>query len=123
MVKPGGQILVVAECAEGVGSAEFARRLKGLRDFEGFLEEIRTAPVEVDQWQLEKLALVGRKYELFFYTPGVRREDLGFLGDRWFGSIDEAVRAAIKGLPAGARMAIVPDGPYAFASAEQAVRA
>jgi nickel-dependent lactate racemase len=123
MVKPGGQILVVAECAEGVGSAEFARRLKGLRDFEGFLEEIRTAPVEVDQWQLEKLALVGRKYELFFYTPGVRREDLGFLGDRWFRSIDEAVRAAIKGLPAGARMAIVPDGPYAFASAEQAVRA
>jgi nickel-dependent lactate racemase len=121
MVKPGGRILVVAECAEGVGSAEFARRLKGLRDFDGFLEEIKTAPVEVDQWQLEKLALVGRKYELFFYTPGVQSEDLGFLGDRWFGSIDDAVAAALKGLAAGASVALVPDGPYTFARANEAV--
>jgi nickel-dependent lactate racemase len=121
MVKPRGRILVVAECAEGVGSAEFARRLKGLRDFDGFLEEIQTAPVEVDQWQLEKLALVGRKYELFFCTPGVKSDDLGFLEDRWFGSIDEAVNATLEGLPAGARVALVPDGPYTFARAEQAV--
>jgi nickel-dependent lactate racemase len=123
LVKPGGRILVVAECAEGVGSPEFARRLKGLRDFDGFLEEIRTAPVEVDQWQLEKLALVGRKYELFFYAPGVRSEDLGFLGERWFGSIEDAVRATLEGLPEGARVALVPDGPYTFARAEQAVSA
>jgi nickel-dependent lactate racemase len=123
MVKPGGRILVVAECAEGVGSQEFARRLKGLRDFEGFLEELRTAPVEVDQWQLEKLALVGRKQELFFYTPGVRREEMGFLADRWFGSIDEAVKATLKGLQSGARVALVPDGPYTFARAEEVVRA
>jgi nickel-dependent lactate racemase len=123
LVKPGGRILIVAECAEGVGSPEFARRLKGLSDFDGFLEEIQTAPVEVDQWQLEKLALVGRKYELFFYTPGVRREDLGFLADRWFGSIEDAVRAMLEGLPAGARVAMVPDGPYTFARAEEAVRA
>jgi nickel-dependent lactate racemase len=123
LVKPGGRILLVAECAEGVGSPEFARRLKGLRDFDGFLEEIRTAPVEVDQWQLEKLALVGRKYELFFYAPGVRSEDLGFLGGRWFGSINDAVKATLDGLPGGARVAMVPDGPYTFARAEQAVSA
>jgi len=123
MVKPGGRILIVAECAEGVGSPEFARRLSGLRDFDGFLEEIRTAPVGVDQWQLEKLALVGRKYELFFYTPGVRREDLGFLRDRSFGSIEDAVKAMLDGLPAGAHVALLPDGPYTFARAEQAVSA
>jgi nickel-dependent lactate racemase len=123
LVKPGGRILIVAECAEGVGSPEFARRLKGLKDFEGFLDEIRTAPVEVDQWQLEKLALVGSKYELFFYTPGVSGEDLGFLADRWFGTIDEAVRATLNGLPAAARVALVPDGPYTFARAEQTVSA
>jgi len=123
LVKPGGRILLVAECAEGVGSPEFVRRLKGLKNFDGFLEEIRTAAVEVDQWQLEKLALVGRKYELFFYTPGVRREEMGFLGDRWFGSIEDAVKATLKGLPAGARVAMVPDGPYTFARAEEAVRA
>jgi nickel-dependent lactate racemase len=123
LVKPGGRILLVAGCAEGVGSPEFARRLKGLSDFDGFLEELRTKPVEVDQWQLEKLALVGRRYELFFYTPGVRSEDIGFLGDRWFGSIDDAVKATLNGLPAGARVAMVPDGPYTFARAEETVSA
>ena len=123
LVKQGGRILLVAGCAEGVGSPEFARRLKGLSDFDGFLEELRTKPVEVDQWQLEKLALVGRRYELFFYTPGVRSEDIGFLGDRWFGSIDDAVKATLNGLPAGARVAMVPDGPYTFARAEETVSA
>ena len=33
MVKPGGRILIVAQCAEGVGSPEFARRLSGLKNF------------------------------------------------------------------------------------------
>src|ERR1700678_4070075 len=47
MVKPGGRILIIAQCAEGVGSPEFARRLSGLKNFKDFLEDIRTAPVEV----------------------------------------------------------------------------
>jgi nickel-dependent lactate racemase len=123
LVKPGGRILLVAESAEGVGSPEIMRMLRGMRDYDGFLEELAKAPVEVDQWQLEKMALVGQKYELFFYTPGVRREDMGFLGDRWFASIEEAVRATLCGLPAGARVVLVPEGPYTFARAEQAVSA
>ena len=123
LVKPGGRILVVAECAEGVGSEEFARRLKGLTGFRSFLEEIREAAVEVDQWQLEKLALTGEKFELFFYTPGVAKGLLGFLGARAYEDLDEAVAAALDGLPAGARVALVPEGPYTFARAEEGVAA
>jgi hypothetical protein len=88
MVKPGGRILIVAQCAEGVGSAEFARRLASLRDFRSFLDEIGSAPVEVDQWQLEKLALTGEKYELSFFTPGVTRGQLGFLGESSFSTLE-----------------------------------
>jgi len=121
MVKPGGRILVVAQCAEGVGSPEFARRLAGLKDFKSFLDEIRTAPVEVDQWQLEKLALTGVKYELSFFTPGVTRGQLGFLGESAFSTLEEAVAATLWGLPADARVALVPEGPYTFARAEDAV--
>jgi len=121
MVKPGGRILIVAQCAEGVGSPEFARRLSGLKDFQSFLDEIRTAPVEVDQWQLEKLALAGGKFELFFYTPGVTRGQLGFLAGSAFNSLEEAVAATLAGLPADARVALVPEGPYTFARAEDAL--
>jgi nickel-dependent lactate racemase len=123
MVKPGGRILIVAQCAEGVGSPEFARRLAGMKDYRGFLEEIRTAPVEVDQWQLEKLALTGEKYELSFFTPGVTRGQLGFLGESSFSTIEEAVAATLAGLPEDARVALVPEGPYTFARAELAVAA
>jgi len=121
VVKPGGRILVVSQCAEGVGSPEFARKLAGLRDFEGFLDEIKGAAVEVDQWQLEKLALVGEKFDLFFFTPGVTRSQLGFLGDWSYKTLPEAVAAVLDGLPEGARVALVPEGPYTFARAEEAV--
>jgi nickel-dependent lactate racemase len=123
MVKPGGRILIIAQCAEGVGSPEFARRLSGLKDFRSFLDEIRLAPVEVDQWQLEKLALTGEKYELYFFTPGVTRSQLGFLSESAFRSVEEAVAATLAGLPADARIALVPEGPYTFARAEEAVPA
>ena len=121
MVKPGGRILLIGECAEGIGSAEFAHRLAKLESFAIFLDEIRDSVVEVDQWQLEKLALCGLKYELFIYAPGVSKTQLGCLGPRAYASLDAAIRATLHGLPAGARVALVPEGPYTFARAEEPV--
>jgi hypothetical protein len=117
IVKPGGRILIVAECAEGVGSPEFARKLESFSGFESFLNEIRDSPVDVDQWQLEKLALAGLEHDLYFYTPGVSQSQLGFLGARAFPDLSAAITAFISGLPAGARVALVPEGPYTLARA------
>ncbi|HUX27247.1 MAG TPA: nickel-dependent lactate racemase, partial [Terracidiphilus sp.] len=121
IAKPGGRILVVGECAEGVGSPEFARMLRNFTGHAEFLDQIRAAEVEVDQWQLEKLALCGVKYELYFYAPGVEKAQLGCLAPRAFGSLNEAIAAVLEGLPADARVALVPEGPYAFARAEELV--
>jgi nickel-dependent lactate racemase len=118
VAKPGGRILVIAQCAEGVGSPEFARRLAGLKDFKSFLDEIRESAVEVDQWQLEKLAMVGEEVDLFFFTPGVTKGQVGFLGSWVYNTLEEAVAATLDGLPAGARVLLVPEGPYTFARAE-----
>ena len=117
IVKPGGRILLLGECAEGIGGTEFAELLRTLTGFKDFLDAIRETPVEVDQWQLEKLALVGVEHELFFYTPGVTTDQLGCLGSRLFTDIDQAVAAVLEGVPAGARVVLVPDGPYAYARA------
>ena len=117
IVKPGGRILLLGECAEGIGGAEFAEQLRSLTSFQNFLNAIRETPVEVDQWQLEKLALVGVAHELYFYTPGVTKDQLGCLRSRLFADIDSAVAAVLKGVPAGARVVLVPDGPYAYARA------
>jgi nickel-dependent lactate racemase len=115
IVKPGGRILVLGECAEGMGSPEFADRMRSLTGFQEFLDEISKPPVEVDQWQLEKLALVGVRHELFFYTPGVSRAELGCLGPRAFSNLSEAVAAVLDGISSGARVVLVPDGPYTYA--------
>jgi nickel-dependent lactate racemase len=117
IVKPGGKMLLLAECAEGVGSPECARLLKAYRGHAEFLKEIENAPVEIDQWQLEKMALVGLKNELLFYTPGAARETLGSLGSHAFTDVNEAVTALLSGLAPGARVALLPEGPYTFARA------
>jgi len=117
IVKPGGRILLVGECGEGIGGAEFAEQLLALKGFQNFLDAIRNTPVEVDQWQLEKLALVGVNQELFFFTPGVTKDQLGCLGSRLYADIESAVAAVLEGVPAGSKVVLVPDGPYAFARA------
>ena len=76
--------------------------------------------MEIDQWQLEKMALVGQKHELFFYIPGVANDKLGNLASRCFSNAQSAVAALLEGLPAGARVALVPEGPYVYARAETA---
>ncbi len=121
IAKPGGRILVLGECAEGIGSAEFARKLETYRGHASFLDEIRASAVEIDQWQLEKLALCAANHELYFYAPGVSKAQLGSLGARAFDDLNEAIAAALDGLPANARVVLVPEGPYTFARAEEPV--
>jgi nickel-dependent lactate racemase len=117
IVKPGGKMLLLAECAEGIGSPEYARQLKAYRGHAEFLKEIENTPVEIDQWQLEKLALTGLKNELLFYTPGAARNELGSLGANAFADVNEAVAALFSGLAPGKRVALLPEGPYTFARA------
>lgn len=115
IAKPGGRILVLAECSEGIGSAEFARKLEAYAGHQHYLDDIRQSEVEVDQWQLEKLALTGLKHELFFYTPGVTARQIGGLGAASFTDLGAAIAAAMEGLPSDARIALVPEGPYVYA--------
>ncbi|HSZ16880.1 MAG TPA: nickel-dependent lactate racemase [Terracidiphilus sp.] len=117
IAKPEGRILIVAECAEGMGSAEFARMVRNMGEFAKYLDEVRDLPVDVDRWQVEKLALAGVQNELYFYLPGVAKEELGRLGARAFNNLQEATAAVLRGLPRGARVTLVPEGPYTFARA------
>jgi lactate racemase len=123
IVKPGGKILVFGECAEGVGAAEFAARLTRLTTYEDYLYEIGDAPVEVDQWQLEKLALAGRMREILFYVPGITPRATGGIAGNIFETPVAAVNALLEGLPPNARIAVIPEGPYVFAQVREEVPA
>ena len=119
IVKPGGKILVLGECAEGVGAPEFTARLAALSSYAGYLKEIESGPVVVDQWQIEKLAMTGSKFETLFYVPGVSPEAAGGLADRFFPTPQAAIEALLCGLPPHCTVAVIPEGPYVFAQLKQ----
>lgn len=115
ILRPGGALLLLAACAEGTGSSEFTGKLAAFPGCQPYLDEIRSAPVVIDQWQLEKFALAARDRRVLFFVPGVARAQLGSLGPHSYGTAEEAVAALFQDLPAGADVALVPDGPYTYA--------
>jgi nickel-dependent lactate racemase len=119
ILKPGGSILLVGECPEGAGAPEFQRMLlDGISDHE-FLSRIASAPVTVDQWQLEKLALVTTRHKLLWYVPGLPAQFREKLWGRAFDSLPAAVETLAASLHPGARVAVIPEGPYVLARARE----
>lgn len=118
VVKPGGPILILAECAEGIGSPEFCEMVAKYPSHAGYLERIAQAEVQVDQWQLEKLAICGQKHPVLFYSPNLDKKAMGALGETTFNDLASALASLTGRLQAGARIALIPEGPYTFASAE-----
>ena len=117
IVKPGGSILLVAACHEGVGAAEFARMLGDGVSAAAFLERIQGAPVTVDQWQLEKLAMVATRQHLHWYVPGLPPEYHLALWGQSHPTMESAIASLAATLPAGASVAVIPEGPYVLAKA------
>ena len=121
IVKKGGRILLIAECQEGPGAAEFCEMLKKTDSGASFLDLIKEAPVVVDQWQLEKLALVTQKAEILFYTPGLPGEYHKTLVGGHLLEHRRCGSGADKGPSARTpRIALMPEGPYVLAKASAA---
>jgi len=120
IVKAGGRILLAAACQEGAGAQEFRQMLEAYADWREFMDRILGAPVTVDQWQLEKLALVAAKAELFYYLPGLPAKYHRSLWGRSFPSFEAALEALLGDLPRGASLAVIPEGPYVLAKVSAA---
>jgi nickel-dependent lactate racemase len=114
IVRAGGTILLLAQCAEGTGAAEFTRMFTTMDDRE-FMRHIESRPVEIDQWQLEKLAMVTARLNVLWYVPGIARDMQSKVWGRTFASAQDAVAALTASLKPGAKVAVVPEGPYVLA--------
>jgi nickel-dependent lactate racemase len=121
IVKPGGKILLLAECAEGAGGAEFTEMLAKHPSGRTFMDEIARAAVTVDQWQLEKLALVTARGEVLFYVPGLPSQYHASLWGKAYANPGDAICALTSALPPKAHVALIPEGPYVLARVREAV--
>ncbi len=122
IVKPGGSILLLAACSEGAGAPEFCRMLRENPSDREFLDKIHNAPVVIDQWQLEKLALVTTGKQVLFYVPGLAPEYHAALWGRCYGTPEEALNGLVQDLAPGSKIAVIPEGPYVLAKCGSAER-
>lgn len=120
VVKPGGTVLLIAACSEGLGGPEFTRLVREGHDWKALLAALDSTPVRIDQWQAEKLALVASKAKLSFCLPGISPDDYHCLWGPAFDTPQKAIDDLVAGMPSGGSLVVIPEGPYVFSQLEPA---
>lgn len=116
IVKPGGTIIVAASMTEGIGSPQFQQLFHEHASLEAFVTRILDKDYFVmDQWQLEELAKVRRKAKVKVVTHGLSAEVLAGLFVEPAASVEQAVAESLAEYGAGAKIAVIPKGPYVLA--------
>ena len=119
-VKPGGTVITVGGCREGIGSREYQDLLfRYADDWRRFLRDIaQTDEVIKDQWQHQMhtraLAKIGRD-NIRFVTDALPQSTLDRLSVN--GTATEDVQSAVQRLvdevvAAGKSLCVIPEGPY-----------
>jgi len=70
---------------------------------------------------LQIVALVTAKSEALFYVPGLPELYHVSLWGKAYDTPEAAIRTLTSSLPPGARIAVIPEGPYVLAQVGQAV--
>ena len=114
ILAPGGDLLIVSECAEGMGSTEYVeaqQRLLGL-GADGFMADISAKRfADIDEWQTQMQLKPMRAGMVHLYSEGLNAESVRLTGVHKIDSVSEAIRVSVK--RSGDRhIAVIPEGPY-----------
>ncbi|MBM85029.1 MAG: hypothetical protein CMM47_03280 [Rhodospirillaceae bacterium] len=114
ILEPGGNLIIVSDCAEGLGSPEFVdaqRRLVELGP-DGFLEAIsHKSHADIDEWQTQMQLKPMRVGSIHLYSKGLSKEDWLLTGVNKVTDLEACIRDIMteSGDPA---IAVIPEGPY-----------
>ena len=109
ILKKGGMLILAAECAEGLGGAEFSTMAKRFPSAEHFRDWILSNPVVVD---LEECAKAARHADVVLVSSGVSDEERQGLFIQSADSVEEALQRAFDRYGSSVSIAVVPKGPY-----------
>ena len=111
---PGGDLLIVSECAEGMGSLEYVeaqRRLLGLGP-EGFMADIGAKRyADIDEWQTQMQLKPMRVGSVHLYSEGLDAASVALTGVHTMESVPDAIRESVR-RSGDAHIAVIPEGPY-----------
>ena len=121
IVKQGGSILLVAACSEGIGSKPFTDLIFKTDDLTAFVQGLyNPANFVIDQWQLEELAKVARKADIYFYTDGIPYHQRSKLFVHPLKSAQAGIAEILTRYGADTQIAVIPEGPYVLAQLKKA---
>ncbi len=123
IVKQGGSILLVAACSEGIGSKPFTDLLFKTDDLTAFVNGLyNPANFVIDQWQLEELAKVARKADIYFYTDGIPYQYRSKLFVHPLNNPQEGIEEFLTRYGKDVKIAAIPEGPYVLAKVDSGKR-
>jgi len=114
ILEPGGDLVIVSECSEGLGSEEYAdaqRRLIGL-GAEGFFADIsRKQFADIDEWQTQMQLKPMKAGVVHLYSGGLPPPDRALTGVSLIDSVEGTLQQCMQRNGEHA-LAIIPEGPY-----------
>lgn len=112
IVKPGGDIIVAAECWDGIPNhGEYGRLLKEAASVEGLLATITAPRFRChDQWEAQIQAQIQQKARVHVYADGLTEAQLRQAMVVPCRSIEARVEALLRENPS-ASIAVLPEGP------------
>lgn len=120
IVRQGGSILLVAACSEGIGSKPFTDLIFKTDDLTAFVQGLyNPANFVIDQWQLEELAKVARKADIYFYTDGIPYHQRAKLFVHPLKSAQAGIAELLTRYGDDVQIAVIPEGPYVLAQLER----
>lgn len=113
ILEPGGDLIIVSECSEGIGSPEYReaqRRLLSL-GVDGFTDLIAGKPLaDIDEWETQMQTKAMRRGNVALYSD-MSPDDKALTGVEIVESVEQAIAASIA-RHGDNRVAVIPEGPY-----------
>ncbi|MDR1932824.1 MAG: nickel-dependent lactate racemase [Spirochaetales bacterium] len=113
VVKPGGTIIIAAECWDGIPAhGSFGKILLEAKDFDDMLDRIRSKGFMMDdQWQAQILALIAKKADIYVYTTGLPEDQITGAHLKYCASVDALAADILAKAGEGAKVCVLPEGP------------
>lgn len=108
----GGDLIVCAACADGLGGESFYRAMAQCRSAADLLAELRQIPpaeTVPDQWQYQILCRILTRHRVFFVTDPALRTQIEAMKMTWCATAEEALARARARHPRG-HVVVIPDG-------------
>lgn len=114
ILEPGGNLFIVSECSEGIGSPEYAECQRRLIESgpDAFMKQIFSkTKAEIDEWETEMQLKVAKVGTIHLYSGCLCGNDIMLTGVKVIDSLIDAVQMSVDALKDN-RVAVIPEGPY-----------